>query len=111
MIFNLLGKALIENSVGAIKHHLEKKQKIRNIEIESQKEIQIEKIKQSGGSFKDEIILAWFLIIFSLPLFGETERFLNWTKVLSSMPSEIFYIFGAIVAASFGIKISNIFKK
>jgi hypothetical protein len=27
------------------------------------------------------------------------------------LPSEIFYIFGAIVAASFGIKISNIFKK
>ena len=47
----------------------------------------------------------------SLPLIGETERFLNWAKVLSAMPSEIFYIFGAIVAASFGIKISNIFKK
>ena len=41
MILNLLGKALIENSVGALKHHLEKKQAIRNIEIESQKEIQI----------------------------------------------------------------------
>ena len=33
MILNLLGKALIENSVGALKHHLEKKQAIRNIEI------------------------------------------------------------------------------
>ena len=44
-------------------------------------------------------------------LIGETERFMNWAKVLSAMPSEIFYIFGAIVAASFGIKISNIFKK
>ena len=48
MIFNLLGKTLIENSIGALKHHLEKKQAIRNIELESQKEIQIEKIKQSG---------------------------------------------------------------
>ena len=69
-----------------------KKEVARNTEIECQKEIQIEKIKQSGGSFKDELILAWFLIIMSLPLIGETERFLNWAKVLSAMPSEIFYI-------------------
>ena len=68
-------------------------------------------LNQSGGSFKDELILVWLLVILSLPLIGETERFMNWAKVLSAMPSEIFYIFGAIVAASFGIKISNIFKK
>ena len=110
MIFNLLGKTILENSIGALKHHLKKKEVARNTEIECQKEIQIERIKQSGGSFKDEIILIWFLVILSLPLIGETERFMNWAKVLSAMPSEI-YIFGAIVAASFGIKISNIFKK
>ena len=111
MIFNLLGKTLLENSIGALKHHLKKKEVQRNTEIECQKEIQIAKIKESGSSFKDELILAWFLIIMSLPLIGETERFLNWAKVLSAMPSEIFYNFGAIVAASFGIKVSNIFKK
>ena len=111
MIWNLLGKTIIENSIGVLKHHIKKKEVVRNLEIDAAKEIQIEKIKQSGGSFKDELILAWFLIIMSLPLIGETERFLNWAKVLSAMPSEIFYIFGAIVAASFGIKISNIFKK
>ena len=56
MIFNLLGKTLIENSIGALKHHLDKKKAIRNIELESQKEIQIEKIKQSSNSYKDELI-------------------------------------------------------
>ena len=111
MLFNLLGKTLIENSIGALKQHIKKKEVVRNLEIDAAKENQWEKIKQSGGSFKDELILAWFLIIMSLPLIGETERFLNWAKVLSAMPSEIFYIFGAIVAASFGIKVSNIFKK
>ena len=85
-----------------MKHHLKKKEVARNTEIECQKEIQIERIKQSGGSFKDEIILNLVFIILSLPLIqGETERFMNWAKVLSAMPSEIFYIFGAIVAASF----------
>ena len=96
MIFNLLGKTILENSIGALKHHLKKKEVARNTEIECQKEIQIERIKQSGGSFKDEIILIWFLVILSLPLIGETERFMNWAKVLSAMPSEIFYIFGVL---------------
>jgi hypothetical protein len=77
MLLNLLGKTLIENSIGALKHHIKKKEVARNAEIECQKEIQIEKIKQSGGSYKDEIILIWFLIILSLPLVGETERFMN----------------------------------
>lgn len=111
MIWSLIGKTLISSTTDALKHHLQKKKAIREIEIESAKEIQIEKVKASSNSFKDEIILAWFLIIMSLPLVGETERFMNWAKVLAAMPSEIFYIFGAIVAASFGIKISNIFKK
>ena len=56
MIFNLLGKTILENSIGALKHHIKKKEVARNTEIECQKEIQIEKIKQSGGSFKDELI-------------------------------------------------------
>ena len=111
MIWGILGKALISNTTEALKHHIKKKEVVRNLEIDAAKEIQIEKIKQSSSSFKDELILLWFLVILSLPLIGETERFLNWAKVLSAMPSEIFYIFGAIVAASFGIKVSNIFKK
>ena len=78
-------------------------------EIEASKEVQKAQIQNSG--YKDDLILIYFLAIMALPLFGETERFLNWAKVLAALPSEIFYIFGAIVAASFGIKISNIFKK
>ena len=46
MIFNLLGKTLLENSIGALKHHLKKKEVQRNTEIECQKEIQIAKIKE-----------------------------------------------------------------
>ena len=52
MLFNLLGKTLIENSIGALKHHIKKKEVARNAEIECQKEIQIEKIPFVKKNYK-----------------------------------------------------------
>lgn len=111
MIWSLIGKTLISHTTDALKTHLQKRENKQIAEIEASKDVQLAQINQQQNSYKDEIILIYFLVIMALPLFGETERFLNWAKVLSALPSEIFYIFGAIVAASFGIKISNIFKK
>lgn len=109
MIWGLLSKTLISHTTKALSTHLEKRENKQIAEIKASKEIQKTQIQHSG--YKDDLILIYFLGIFALPLFGETERFLNWAKVLSSLPSEIFYIFGAIVLASFGIKVTNIFKK
>tara|TARA_B110000305_G_scaffold66846_1_gene74841 strand:+ start:189 stop:518 length:330 start_codon:yes stop_codon:yes gene_type:complete len=109
MLFSLLGKTLISHTTKALSTHLEKRGNKQVAEIEASKEIQKTQIENSG--IKDELILIWFLGILTLPLIGETERFMKWAEVLSAMPPELFYIFGAIVAASFGIKVSNIFKK
>jgi len=109
MLFSLLGKTLISHTTKALSTHLEKRGNKQVAEIEASKEVQVAQIQNSG--IKDELILIWFLVILTLPLIGETERFMRWAEVLSAMPSEIFYIFGAIVAASFGIKVSSIFKK
>tara|TARA_R100000697_G_scaffold76270_1_gene88513 strand:+ start:70 stop:399 length:330 start_codon:yes stop_codon:yes gene_type:complete len=109
MIWNLIGKTLISHTTKALSTHLQKRENRQVAEIEESKVVRKAQIENSG--YKDDLILIYFLAIFALPLFGQTERFLNWAKVLAALPSEIFYIFGAIVAASFGIKISNIFKK
>ena len=109
MIWGLLGKTVISHTTKALSAHLQKRENRQVAEIEESKVVRKAQIQHSG--YKDDLILIYFLAIFALPLFGETERFLNWAKVLAALPSEIFYIFGAIVAASFGIKISNIFKK
>ena len=50
MLLNLLGKTLIENSIGALKHHIKKKEVVRNLEIDAAKEIQIEKIHCPSSS-------------------------------------------------------------
>jgi hypothetical protein len=109
MIWNLIGKTLISHTTKALSTHLQKRENRQVAEIEESKVVRKAQIENSG--YKDDLILIYFLAIFALPLFGQTERFLNWAKVLAALPSEIFYIFGAIVAASFGIKISSIFKK
>ena len=109
MIWNLIGKTLISHTTKALSTHLQKRENRQVAEIEESKVVRKAQIENSG--YKDDLILIYFLAIFALPLFVQTERFLKWAKVLAALPSEIFYIFGAIVAASFGIKISSIFKK
>jgi len=109
MIWGLLSKTVVSHTTKALSAHLQKRENRQVAEIEESKVVRKAQVEHSG--YKDDLILIYFLAIFALPLFGETERFLNWAKVLAALPSEIFYIFGAIVAASFGIKISNIFKK
>ena len=111
MIWNLIGKTLISSTTDALKHHLAKKKAIREVELETAKDIQVEHIKASKGSIKDEIILIWFLVMFSLPAVGESERFLTWAEVLKNLTSELFWIFSLIVCASFGLKIADLKKK
>jgi len=111
MIWSLIGKTFISHTADALKTHLQKRQNKQIAEIEAAKDIQIAQINQQDKSYKDEIILIWFLAIFSLPLFGETDRFLKWVDVISKIPSELFYIFGSLCLVSFGVKVSNIFKK
>ena len=53
MIFNLLGKTILENSSWCLETVTHKEKEVaRNTEIEREKEIQIERIKQSLKSFK-----------------------------------------------------------
>jgi len=111
MIWSLIGKTLISHTTDALKTHLQKRENKQIAEIEAAKDVQIAQINQQDKSYKDEIILIWFLSIFSLPLFGETDRFLKWVDVISKIPSELFYIFGSLCLVSFGVKVSNIFKK
>jgi len=73
----------------------------------------IEAIKSSKGSWKDE----WLTILFSIPLIlafipGMEEVVTNGFIQLSRMPEWYQYSLGVIVAASFGIKsASKLFNK
>ena len=46
MLFNLLGKTLFRKFIGALKHHLKKKEVARNTEIECQKDIQQKRLQR-----------------------------------------------------------------
>ena len=107
MIWNVLAKTLLSTTVDAVKHWNNKREKRRAIEIELQTEIQKEHIKASKDSFKDEIILAFFLFLFSLPLWGQEELLRKWIEVIKELPDFVWYIFTIMVSASFGVKITD----
>ena len=110
---NPITKIITEKTVGAITHKLEKDKIIKAKEIEAAKEVdiakiseQLEQVKQTANSWKDE----WLTVLFSIPLVlcfcGEwgrqivTDGFL----ALSGMPTWYQVSLGSIVAASFATR-------
>ena len=63
---NPIAKLVVDKSINAINHSMEKKKIIRAKEIEAEKNVSIEQIKSAKGSIKDEVLTIKITII--LPL-------------------------------------------
>lgn len=108
---NPITSVIIDKTIGAVTHELEKKKIIRGMEIEAAKQIDVakidlmaEQVRASGGSWKDE----WLTIVFTGILIS---HFTPWTQphmivgweLLSQAPDMFWYIVLAIVSGSFGL--------
>lgn len=108
---NPITNVIIDKTIGAVTHELEKKKIIRGMEIEAAKQIDVakidlmaEQVKASGGSWKDE----WLTMVFTGILIA---HFTPWTQphmivgwdLLSQAPDMFWYIVLAIVSGSFGL--------
>ena len=100
---NPFTKLIVEKSVGAITHKLKKDAIIREKEIQNAQNIDLQSIKSSDNSLKDE----WLVIVFSLiflahfiPQFQDSmER--GW-KILEFASDYFWIIILTIVGGSFG---------
>ena len=120
---NPITSMVIDKTVGAIQHNLEKKKIIRAAEIEAAKTIDVAKIQAdmsvktaqvnaSTSSWKDE----WLTLVFTGILIA---HFTPWTaphmergwELLGVAPDMFWYIVLAIVSGSFGINAMGKFKK
>ena len=62
LLKNPLTKLVAEKTIGAVTHKLKKDQIVREREIEHAKHVDIQSLKSSDNSLKDE----WLVIVFSL---------------------------------------------
>ena len=119
LLSNPITKIVAEKTVGAIQHKMEKEKIIKAKEIEAAKQVdiakigvQLEQVKQTQNSWKDEWLVLFFSAIFLM-------HFLPWTQELMTRGCEIigqandyfWIILLTIVGGSFGVTTLNKFKK
>jgi hypothetical protein len=119
LLNNPITKIVAEKTVGAIQHKMEKEKIIKAKEIEAAKQVdiakigvQLEQVKQTQNSWKDEWLVLFFSAIFLM-------HFLPWTQELMTRGWEIigqandyfWIILLTIVGGSFGVTTLNKFKK
>ena len=119
LLNNPITKIVAEKTVGAIQHKMEKEKIIKAKEIEAAKQVdiakigvQLEQVKQTQTSWKDEWLVLFFSAIFLM-------HFLPWTQELMTRGWEIigqandyfWIILLTIVGGSFGVTTLNKFKK
>ena len=112
LLKNPLTKLVAEKTIGAVTHKLKKDQIVRDREIENAKNVDIQSLKSSDNSLKDE----WLVIVFSLiflahfvPSFQDSmER--GW-QILELADPMFWYIILTIVGGAFGVTTLKKFKK
>ena len=120
---NPIVNMVVDKTIGAVQHNLEKKKIIRAAEIEAAKTIDVAKIQAdmtvktaqvnaSTSSWKDE----WLTILFSIPMImafipGGIEVVERGFAALETMPEWYQYTVSVIVAASFGVRSAIGFMK
>tara|TARA_R100000353_G_scaffold82275_1_gene61742 strand:+ start:1437 stop:1844 length:408 start_codon:yes stop_codon:yes gene_type:complete len=119
LLGNPVAKLITEKTVGAITHKLEKDKIIKAKEIEAAKEVdvakisvQLEQVKQTANSWKDEWLVLFFSAIFLMHFLPWTQGYMitGW-EILKSANDYFWIIVLTIVGGSFGVTTLNKFKK
>jgi menaquinone-dependent protoporphyrinogen IX oxidase len=103
LLKNPLTKFVAEKTIGAVTHKLKKDQIVREREIENAKNVDIQSLKSSDNSLKDE----WLVIVFSLIFIGHFVPVLQdamqrgW-EILSTANDYFWIVILTIVGGSFG---------
>ena len=103
LLKNPLTKLIAEKTIGAVTHKLKKDAIIREKEIENAQNVDIQSLKSSDNSLKDE----WLVIVFSLIFVAHfvpflQEAMLRGWEILELASDYFWIIILTIVGGSFG---------
>ena len=112
LLKNPLTKLVAEKTIGAVTHKLKKDAIIREKEIQNAQNIDIQNIKSSDQTWRDE----WLCIAFSLLLLAHfvpqlQDAMQRGWEILKLADPMFWYIILTIVGASFGVTTMNKIKK
>ena len=111
LVKNPLARLLVSKTIEKVSHHLEKEKIIRVREIEASKSIDIQNIKASSGSFRDElltIIISAILICTFLPI--TQPHMIRGFEIMQQAPTEFWWAVLIVFSGSFGINSINKFR-
>ena len=110
---NPLAKIVVDKTVGAIQHKMEKDKIIRAKEIEAEKSVSVEQVRQQEHSIKDEILTIKITLIFLFLFLPFSQPYMEkGFEILKSAPTEFWWAILIVYSGSFGMStLKNIKKK
>ena len=103
LLKNPLTKLLAEKTIGAVTHKLKKDAIIREKEIENAQNVDIQSLKSSDNSLKDEWLVIVFSLIFLAHFVGPLQEYMLRGWEILELASDYFWIIIlTIVGGSFG---------
>jgi len=103
LLKNPLTKLLAEKTIGAVTHKLKKDAIIKEREIKNAHEVDIQSLKSSDNSLKDEWLVIVFSLIFIAHFIGPLQdHMLRGWEILELASDYFWIIILTIVGGSFG---------
>ncbi len=94
------------------KHRIDRKYDIRNAEIVANKSIIKARIEQAASSFKDELILIFFLVVITLGAFDTTAPYvLKAWSTLTQAPEIIQGLIVVAITSALGVSAVGKYRK
>ena len=112
LLSNPITKLVVDKTMGAIQHKLDKDKIIKAKEIEAAKELGVEQVKAGKDSWKDEWITFIFSVVFISHFIPALQQIMleGW-NILKNDNENFWYLLFVIVGGSFGMNTINKFKK
>jgi len=108
LLKNPLTRIVVDKTVGAIQHKMEKDKIIRAKEIEASKSVSIEQVKQQEHSIKDEILTIKISLIFLFLFLPFSQPYMEkGFEILKNAPQEFWWAILIVYSGSFGMSTLN----
>ena len=113
LLKNPLTRIVLDKTVGAIQHKMEKDKIVRAKELEAEKDVSLAQIRSSKNSIKDEVLTIKIALIFLCLFIPQTQPYMErGFEILKNAPQEFWWAVLIVYSGSFGLStVSKLTKR